>query len=380
MNIVFINSVSTQVWGGVEKWMRDISAKLEQRGHRCVVVGRPRSLFLKRIESTGIKVVPLRFRSDLDPFTVLFLARLFQRERTDIVCVNLNKELRLGGIAARIVHTPAVVNRKGLPMVHDNWRFRVTYRHLVDRIIVPSNSLKRELTAYNWLEARKIEVVPNGIEAEAISKVRESKFEDRKLKSNIRDLLGFPFEKKIIGSVGRLVGQKGYSYLIEAIPMVRKVISDIVLVLIGDGPQRVQLEKRVEALGLTGSVLFLGEREDAADLIRGMDLFVLPSVFEPFGQVLLEAMVHSVPVVASKVGGIPEIIEDGVEGILVPPEDSVALSNAILHILSFSKIAAKMGMAGRMKVERQFQLQKTVDAVERIFYDTLTEKLGTNLT
>lgn len=357
MHIAFVNSVAPNVWGGVEQWMLNVSFHLAQRGHRTVVVGRSGSLFLQRIANRGVQARSVSFRSDIDPLTILHLARLFKRERTDLLCVNLNKELRVGGIAARLIGVRGMVCRKGLPMVRDTPIFRLTYRHWVDRIIVPSKNLKAELTAYPWLDPERIDVIPNGVEVPVPSGLR----------SAIRTHWGIEQKTKVVGSVGRLVPQKGYQYVLKAAPSILHHHPDVRFVFVGDGRERANLEHLADRFNVRSKVLFAGDTDHPLSMMEAMDVFVLPSIFEPFGQVLIEAMACSRPIVASRVGGIPEVVEDGVTGLLVPPRDPKALVEGILRLLDDEALARAMGAAGRKHVEERFRLSQMIDDVERSF-------------
>ena len=365
MNIAFLNSVAPTVWGGVEKWMLNTSVGLGERGHRIAVIGRPGSLFLRRVEQVGIRTIPLTLRSDFDPATIARLIRIFRRERVDLLCVNFNKELRLGGIAARIAGVQAVVCRKGLPLVRDNAKFRATYRHLVDRIIVPSESLKRELIAYSWLSGDRMDVIPNGI---ALDRPAPSRRPEIRKRWDIAD------GEVVVGSVGRLVPQKGYRVLLEAAPRILQRRPGTKFVLVGAGRERAQLEDTTEELAIAHRVLFAGETDRPMDAIAAMDLFVLPSLFEPFGQVLLEAMVCSRPIVASNVGGIPEVVEHETSALLVSPRDPERLAQAILALLTDRDKAMRLARAGRTRVKTVFRLDTMIDRVEACFEEAV--KLG----
>ncbi|MFH1006398.1 MAG: glycosyltransferase family 4 protein [Candidatus Latescibacterota bacterium] len=358
MNIALINSVATDVWGGIEKWMRSVSVGLSAKGHRIMVIGRPGSEFLRRVGDAGVRTIPLAFRSDFDPVTIARLIRLFRRERVDLLCVNFNKDLRLGGIAARMAGVRAVVCRKGLPLVRNNAKFRAIYRHLVDRIIVPSESLKQELTAYPWLPGDGIDVIPNGIAPDP---------PNVSVRAELRKVWGIAEEEIVVGSVGRLVSQKGYRVLLDAVPGIVNQHPRCRFVLVGAGRERAFLEGRARDLGIASRVHFAGETDRPTEAISAMDLFVLPSLFEPFGQVLLEAMSLSKAIVATEVGGIPEVVEHGKSALLVPPENPECLAQAICSLLADPDRAATLARAGCARVETHFGLQPMIDRVEACF-------------
>jgi len=167
------------------------------------------------------------------------------------------------------------------------------------------------------------------------------------------------FGKRVL-FVGRLVAVKGVRLLIEAVGQLRRSHPDLKLTIVGDGSERAALEALTSELGLTDLVTFAGYRPQhaVADILRDTDMLVLPSFAEGVPIVLMEAMASRLPVIASQVAGVPELVEDGVTGFLVPPGDQVALANRLDALLSQPRLAAEMGKSGRIKVERDFDIEK----------------------
>lgn len=176
-----------------------------------------------------------------------------------------------------------------------------------------------------------------------------------------------PSETVTIGFVGRLVDQKGGEDLISAFAALTSEGAPVHLTVVGDGPLRPRLEERVRDLGLVGSVEFLGFRPDAFELMAGMDIVAVPSLFEPFGIVAVEAMVQSRPVVASAVGGLTETVEDGVTGRLVPPGNPQRLADALRDLVRSSATRAQMGQAGRERALERFAPEPMVAAYSKIY-------------
>ncbi|TME08883.1 MAG: glycosyltransferase family 4 protein [Chloroflexi bacterium] len=160
--------------------------------------------------------------------------------------------------------------------------------------------------------------------------------------------------RKLIGFVGRLVDQKGCEFLIRAAPRVIAVHRDVRFLIIGDGPERARLEALARETGAAGAVEFAGYRSDPSTLMQTMAVLAVPSVYEPLGMVAIEAMACGVPVVASAVGGLPEVVENGNTGILVPPRDPEALAAALIRLLDSPQRARQMGSKGRERATREF--------------------------
>ena len=166
----------------------------------------------------------------------------------------------------------------------------------------------------------------------------------------------------------RLHPEKGHTYLFQALPGIRKrVARDVVVLVAGAGPFEEAYRQQVRALGCDDIVRFLGFRRDVWDLMAAADLVVLPSVAEAFGLVLAEALYLGTPVVASRVGGIPEIVDDGIDGVLVPPADSGALADAIVRLLNDGQERQRLAGAGREKVRGRFSFEQMARGYEQLY-------------
>ena len=193
-------------------------------------------------------------------------------------------------------------------------------------------------------------------------------------REKIRESLGIN-NKKVIGVVGRLRSEKGHSVLLKAFGDIVKILPNSVLLIVGDGPDRVNLEEMAKELGIHGHVKWLGQRvpEEVHELYSIMDIVAVPSLFEGFGFTAAEAMAVGKPVVASNVEGLSEIVQHGVNGLLVPPGDKNALSGSTIQLLSDPTRAALMGARGQQMVRKDFSLerfQSTILAAYTLFSHT----------
>jgi glycosyltransferase involved in cell wall biosynthesis len=170
-----------------------------------------------------------------------------------------------------------------------------------------------------------------------------------------------------IVTVANLRPEKGHDTLLAAAPRILERYPDATLTFVGDGPQRDHLETLTRALGLTGRVTFLGECRDVVPALTASDLFVLPSRSEAFPNALIEAMAAGLPVVATAVGGIPEVVSDGGNGLLVPPDDTYALADAVLTLMDDPTRAALLGHAARFDVEQNYTIDRMVERFERLY-------------
>lgn len=179
--------------------------------------------------------------------------------------------------------------------------------------------------------------------------------------------LGIPEGKEVVGTVGRLVKEKAYDSLLKAFALSLKVCPNTVLLIVGDGPLRGRLEDEAERLGIRGRVVFAGGRRDLQNIYPLMDIFVLSSVFESFGNVALEAALFGKAVVATRVGGLPEAVVDGETGILVVPSDIDALAAAVIRLLQNTADRRALGEAGRRRVLQYFTPERVADEVEQVY-------------
>lgn len=179
----------------------------------------------------------------------------------------------------------------------------------------------------------------------------------------------------VIGTAGRLVPIKGLTYLVRALASLRDEVPDIRLEIAGSGPEREPLEKEVHSLRLTDHVTFLGWQRDLEAVMPRWDVFVLPSLEEGFGMAALEAMAAGLPVVATAVGGVPELVEDGRTGWLVPPADSDALAGRLRTLLLHPELRRALGAAGRTRARQHFSMDQMVARIAEI-YDRILDRSG----
>jgi glycosyltransferase involved in cell wall biosynthesis len=182
--------------------------------------------------------------------------------------------------------------------------------------------------------------------------------------------LGLDPDRQLVGAVGRLSPEKGFDILIRSMAALRDVGLDVDLVIVGDGDQRQQLESLIASLGLTPRARLLGFRADTIDLFQAFDVFALSSLREGLPNVVLEAMAMETPVVATAIAGIPKLITDGVDGILVQPNDSSALSHALGQLCSDHVLSTRLATAARETIERRFSFQRRMERVANV-YDEL---------
>jgi glycosyltransferase involved in cell wall biosynthesis len=298
-------------------------------------------------------------RADFDPVVVLRLYSLLRDRKIQLVCANMDKEVRLAGLAARMAGVP-LVRRRGSDMPFPNkLRFRLVDRLLVDGIIVNSRATRRTLLEGNgWLRPEKLHLIYNGIPLEEEGTVPAD---------DVTEELGLSGRHPVLAMVGLLKSRKGHEVLFRAVRRMRTRFPLMAVLVAGEGPLRARLEALSRQLGIAEQIRFIGFRDDVGRLMRAVDVVVLPSLNEGFGYVLAEAMAQARPVVASRTSSIPEVVEEGRTGLLVPPGDAEALGDALIDLAGDPEKARRMGLAGRRRAELMFSLDGMLEKVEAFF-------------
>lgn len=360
MNILFINSIAKHKFGGGEKWMIKAAAGLSSAGHKVFLAGKKDSEILRFAQKAGVTTKILTIHADFSPFATWKIARFLKQESIDILICNLNKDVRVAGLAARIVGTPVVLARHGMLLCGKKWKHRLTLTRLTDGIITNSETIKKAYAKYGWFNEKFVKVLYNGIE----DKSPVVAYDFRKDFGN----------KKIVLSAGRLAEQKGYGYFLEAAKIVLSNRDDLVFVIAGKGKLEAELKNQAHDLGIAHSVTFLGFIEDLDPYMKGCDLFVLASIFEGMPNVVMEAMALGKAVVATDVNGARELMVDGSTGIIVPPRDPAALATAIGTLIDDPARRMAFGNAGAARVRERFTIPIMVSTIERYLNEKLDEK------
>jgi glycosyltransferase involved in cell wall biosynthesis len=358
--ILFLNSIRENVWGGGENLIYNLALHLSSRGHKVWVAGRKGSEFLSHFSSAEVNLFPLKIRGDFGPANILSLAKILSKEKIDFIWVSFNKDLRLGGIATKLAGEVKVIWGMGVLLPGTNLIHRLTGKYLPDKVVVPSQNLKDQLKRFSWIEQEKIEVVLNGIDLSCFD------FDLKKEREKLFQKYGLDPRVTLIGVPARLVEAKGHRYLLQAIPEIIHSFPQIKFLFAGDGSEKESLKNLCTQLNLDNYVIFAGYVREIFETMAGFDLLVLPSIIEPFGLVLAEGMALKKPIVATRVGGIPEVVQDKVTGLLVPPKDPHSLAQAIMTLLQDRNLAVTLGEAGRKRAEAHFDIKKMIEKIEAL--------------
>jgi len=329
--------------------------------------------FIQQVKKFGIKNAIFK-RNYLFSSIFIVLKIFSYLKKNNIHLVHVNCLDIRAGIAAWLAKVPFVGHlRVVFPFT---WRDRL-FVLLSKKVIAVSNAVVASFCLRKPSYRDKFAVVPNAIEI-------PYNLTPAPLKKEFR----LPEDAKLVGAVGRIDSWKGYEYFLESAVIIKKQYTDVFFFIIGDVDQRnregrayFDMLKRLAAeLNLQGRLFLTGFREDILKVIKALDILVVPSIVikkyrgevtEGFGRVAIEAMAVGVPVVASNIGGLPEIVEDDVSGILVPPGNSKAIANAVLSILMDKSKATALGEGGRKRVEAFFTIQQNEEKIAKIYLSIL---------
>uniref|UniRef100_Q3AQJ3 Glycosyl transferase n=1 Tax=Chlorobium chlorochromatii (strain CaD3) TaxID=340177 RepID=Q3AQJ3_CHLCH len=333
---------------------------LADKGHTVVLASKKHSKIIDYAHSKGVKTTVFEIRGDVSPITTLKIAHFLKKHAIDVLICNLNKDVRVAGLAARTVNTPVVLARHGMLLCGNKWKHKVTLTQLVDGIITNSKTIKEAYQNYGWFDENFVKVIYNGLSIP--ENIQTHDFSKQ-----------FP-NKKIIYSAGRLAEQKGFTYLIEVAAQLQKERNDLIFVVSGEGKLEETLKQEVNNAGLSDSFYFLGFTADIYPYLKGCDLFVLASLFEGMPNVVMEAMAMKKPVIATDVNGARELMIDGETGIIVPPREPKNMADAIRKIIDNSDALIEMGQKGYERVTSTFTTQAMADALEHHLLEKLAEK------
>lgn len=355
-----LHVVDTLAYGGLERVVSDLAIAQSAHGHRVEVFSiNATDGFRATLEAAGVPVRVGGKRGTFDLRVLRALRRCIVDGRVDTVHTHNFVPSYYAVAATRLLaKPPAIVNtchNMGARLSNRRlrWLYRWSLRHTA-RIALVGRQVRDSLVAMGVVEPGKADVVLNGVPVPASTGEP----------SLARARLGIAQDALVIGCVGRLVELKNQRLLLDALPGLVAAHPALKAVVVGDGPLRPELQARIEALGLDDRVHLAGPRGDVLDLLPGFDLFVLPSRTEGLSIALLEACAAGLAVVATDVGGNPEIISDGQTGRLVPSDDLPALRNALDALLRAPDARARLGKAARDWV----RLNGSVDAM-RQHYD-----------
>ena len=351
-----------------------VAGSLARGEDSMAFVADARDVEIVRIDELGREISPLR-----DVVATVRLAWLIRRERPDILHTHTAKAGTVGRVAALLAgrrRPPVVVHTfhghvlRGYFGPLRSWLFRQLERWLASRttaLIAVSPQVRDDLVALGIAPAERFVVVRLGIElGERVAAEQNGRAESRRY-------LGIEPNRFAVGWIGRMTAVKRTDDVLLAFKQLRKDGVDAVLCMVGDGPDRPGLERRAHELGIVRDTLFLGYQEDVAPFYAAFDALVLPSSNEGTPVSAIEALAAGRPVVATRVGGVPDVVDEGVDGFLVEPGATDELAARLAELARDPKLRERMGKAGRNRVLPRYAVERLVDDVDRLYQSLLRD-------
>jgi glycosyltransferase involved in cell wall biosynthesis len=370
-------------FGGGERGFVQIINRLCRKKYKIMVACLPTGVFIEKIKGSGAQVSSVDMQNRFNPMVILRLVNLMKRENVDIVHSQGGRADFFARMAAKLSRVPIVVSTVQMPVEGFNVSTikRLIYillnrfsERFVDRFIVVSDALEKMMIEKQRIESQRVVKIYNGIEIDEFCMDYDK--EAIHVKSRFREEMGFSNSVPVIGAIGRLVWQKGFEYFIEAIPGLLKEFKEARFLIVGEGELEEELKVKSKRLGLEDKLTFTGFRSDIKEILASIDICILPSLLEGLPMILLEAMAMGKPIVATDIDGIKEVLADGEAGLLVPPRNMEALSDAIITLLGNEGKSYQMGMAARKIVKEEFGVDVMVQKVEKVYDDMLRLNVG----
>ena len=355
LKILYVDT--EEVWRGGQEQVFTLMLGIKERHHQVCLASPGDSPLSVRARERGIETVPFRQRNELSLSAVLKLWVFLRNREFDIVYVNTPRAIFSGGLASRLAGVPLRICSRRVNFPLKSPLSRLKYNWFQERVVTVSLSIQETLIE-GGVRPDLIQVIYEGVDLDWIDAHQ----------SNSTLAVG---ERLKVGTVAYLSPEKGHHVLLEAAARIVSRFPEVVFVLVGKGELMSELRDKIRELDIEGHVLLTGFRDDSETLMKEFDIFCLPSLSEGLSSAILVAMASSLPVVATQVGGIPELVVDGETGLLVPANDARQLAAALGQVLESQSLRRRLGQAGRRRVEQEFMLQRKLDETEQLYLSLL---------
>jgi glycosyltransferase involved in cell wall biosynthesis len=357
-------------WRGGQRQALLLCREIRKRGYAVTLVAQPGSPLHEKAAAENIPVLPVEVKGETHFGASWKISRAMKREGCALAHFHDAHAVSVGGRAARRAGVPIrVVSRRVDFPLKQNPFSRRKYGRDIDVIVAISEGVK-DVLLKGGIPADRIEIVPSGIDFTPFAEVSDRTF--------LRREFGFADDDYLVGIVAHLEGHKGHKYLIEAARLLKPRAPKMKFIIVGKGSLELDLEEQTRDLHVDDLVFFLGFREDVPRILASLDLFVLSSYLEGLGTSIMDAMASRLPVVATMVGGIPEVVKDGETGILVLPRDAIALADAIERLYKDRALGRRLGRQGYEAVHQKFSAEAMAARIISL-YEKIAARKGVNL-
>jgi glycosyltransferase involved in cell wall biosynthesis len=346
-------------WRGGQIQVRHTVLGLRAMGERAALVAHPEGELIRRM-AEGTDLIPLAPTHEVDLSASWRLSRVIKQLRPQIVHAHDPHAVAMAATALSIVSTvPRTVlvaaRRLELRMARNSFS---RWKYSQVDCFIASSAVVRDRLTHDGIPPDRIRVVNEGVEVERIEKMQAA---------NVHAEFYLPTHAPIVGNVATLVPHKGHQHLIDAAALVVREVPDVRFVIVGDGELRQSLEHQIRHLHLERHVFLAGYRIDPIELTKGFDVFAMSSITEGMCTPLVDAMAAGKAAVATAVGGVPEVLVDGVTGFLVPPRDPPAMAARLIELLENGPLREEMGRAAQQRARECFTVEKMVDETAAVY-------------
>ncbi len=361
LNILHIDSENT--WRGGENQLFLLHQGLIQIGHNSIIVTQPNSELATKLRKINQNFIEIPMKSEFDISAAFKINKIIKDKQINIVHTHTAHSHSIGLLSKMFNRKIKLITHRRVDFPIKKNIFSKFKYSKTDRIIAISEGIK-EVLIKSGIKENNISVVYSGIDL--------NRFDCALNLDELKREFKIIENKFIVGNIAHLADHKGHKYLIESAKIVLEQAPDTLFMIVGEGPLKFELQVSARKLGIKDKIIFTGFREEIPELLNIFDIFVLSSHKEGLCTSLMDAMAMRKAIVATDVGGIPEVVKDGQNGILVPPKDPKKLAEAILTLKKDEILREKMGEFGRKIVEEKFSDSRMVINTEKIYYETLS--------
>jgi glycosyltransferase involved in cell wall biosynthesis len=359
--ITILHTESSLGWGGQERRTLRELVGLSRETFRPLLACPEESRIAEEGRKQGIQVESVKIRTNFDPFAVVRFLGIYRCLSVDIVHTHSTADSWAASAAARLSRRrPKVVRTRHLSAAFNN---RWIYTFMADRVVTVGGSTRQYMIQEKGIPAEKVLTIPTGVDLTV--------FDPGRIREDFREELGIPAAAPVFGTVSVFRRLKGHQYLLEAARKILDAVPQARLLLAGEGPQDKNIRRKIEELGIGNRVILPGFQDDIPRFLNTLDVFVFPSLQEALGTAVLEALAMKKAVVASRVGGIPEIIEEGKSGLLIDPQNPSAIAEKVITLLQNPELRRAMGEQGRRRVETRYDNRQMVRRLEDLYREIL---------
>lgn len=351
--ITVLHTEASLGFGGQERRILRELEGLDRAHFRGLLLCQPGSKLGHVTEERGIPTLWRKMRSAFDPIALIQIARLLKQEHIDIIHAHSSRDAWLAGMAGKLLGIPVFRTRHLLTPIGGPF----VYRRLTNRVITVSEGVRQYLISAG-VPAPQIMTVPTGIDLKRFDPARTDLVD-------MRQRFGISREAFVIGIVAVLRVRKGHRFLMQAVKQLAPEFPQIKLVIVGEGPQESNIRGLIQELALQAHVIMLGLQDDIPSILKALDVFVLPAQEEALGTALIEATAMGVPVIATQIGGIPEVV--GEAGLLFPSEDVATLAQHLRTLIKTPALAARLRVQGHARARELYDGNLMVRRMEEIY-------------